>query len=88
MYEEGLGVTQSFAMARLWIEKAAASGSFLGQPHKGDTQAQVWLGKMYVHGMSVPQSYTRAIKWFETAAAQGDEEAQRCLGGLYSGGME
>ena len=70
MYEQGLGVSQSYSEAFNWYQKAA---------EQGIAQAQYNLGVMYERELGVSQSYTEAAKWFREAAKQGDVEAQQAL---------
>jgi TPR repeat protein len=78
LYYTGLrGVTQDYAVARGWYEKAAA---------QGHAWAQTQLGHMYADGQSVPQDYTQARQWWERAATQGVGQAQYNLAQLYATG--
>ena len=66
LYRDGLGVTQDYAKAREWCEKAA---------DKGDAGAMVTLGLLYHNGQGVAQDYAKAREWFEKAADKGDASA-------------
>ena len=57
------GVTQDYAKAREWYEKAAAAG---------DAVAMSQLGLLYDNGQGVAQDYAKAREWYEKAAAKGD----------------
>ena len=61
MYYDGQGVTQDYAKAREWFEKAAA---------QGEAGAQYNLGVMYGNGQGVAQNSAKAREWLEKAAAQ------------------
>jgi len=78
IYEEGLGVKQSFAEAFKWYRLAAA---------QENTAAQNNLGLMYESGAGVPQDYVEAVRWYRLAAAQGYGQAQFNLGSMYSNGL-
>ena len=66
MYQNEKGVSQDYAMARQWFEKAAAQGY---------VTAQVNLGWMYFIGHGVPKDFMKAWGWYEKSAAQGDKIA-------------
>ena len=74
-YDYGYGVTQDYAQAREWYEKAAA---------KDQEHAMINLGQLYENGHGVVQDYTKAREWYEKAAA--DAVAMRNLGILYENG--
>jgi len=67
LYFYGQGVSQDYATARQWWEKAAA---------QGHAKAQVSLGMLYVEGQGVPQDYVRVYMWLNVAAAHltGDQQ--------------
>ena len=71
------GVTQDYATAQGWYEKAAA---------QGNAWAQAQLGQLYADGRVVPQDYKKAREWWEQAAAHGLAQAQYNLGLLYANG--
>jgi uncharacterized protein len=77
MYNKGEGVTQDYAQAAKWYEKAAT---------QGNAKAQVLLGTLYYNGEGVTQDYAQAAKWYEKAAIPGSAEAQFLLGTLYDSG--
>ena len=55
---------------------------------KGDTAAQLYLGKMYMQGQGAFKSdYAKAISWTRKAANRKNAEAQYFLGFLYYYGM-
>ena len=62
-YETGQGVTQSFARAAEYYEKAS---------DLGDQHAALNLGLLYDAGKGVEQSYARASTLFEKAAGTAD----------------
>ena len=67
------GVTQDYAKAREWYEKAAAAG---------DAGAMHNLGGLYENGQGVPEDDAKAREWFEKAAAAGDVDATKALAEL------
>jgi TPR repeat protein len=58
MYAQGQGVSQHYAKARQWFEKAAAASN---------AEAMFMLGALYEHGAGVPQDYLKAREWYEKA---------------------
>ena len=74
-YDYGYGVSQDYAQAREWYEKAAT---------KDNEHAMINLGQLYENGHGVTQDYTKAREWYEKAAA--DAVAMRNLGILYENG--
>jgi TPR repeat protein len=77
MYDNGLGVPQSYKTAVKWYTLAA---------EQGDAFAQNNLGLMYDNGRGVPQDYALAVKWYTLAAEQGHAIAQKNLGVMYYNG--
>ena len=73
-YEEGEGVTQSFAKAAEWYKKSA---------EQGDADAQTKIAYLYATGNGVPQSEDNAVKWWEKAAFQNNSTSQFNLGVYY-----
>jgi TPR repeat protein len=67
------GVSQDFAQAVAWFQKAA---------DQGHADAQYRLGIMYVYGDGVPQDDPQALAWFRKAADQGHANAQHDLGAM------
>jgi TPR repeat protein len=67
-------VTQDYAKAGEWYEKAAA---------KGDARGMYGLGSLYE---GVVQDYAKAGEWYEKAAAKGDARGMYGLGTLYEYG--
>jgi uncharacterized protein len=76
-YVNGRGVTQDYAKAREWFEKAAAKDDALGMTN---------LGALYQNGYGVPQDYAKAREFFDKAAAKGNANAMVGLGMLYENG--
>src|SRR5262249_26602002 len=70
LYANGLGVTQDYAKAREWFQKAA---------DKGDESAMSNLASLYAEGFGVAQDYAKAREWLEKAADKGDESAKAKL---------
>jgi hypothetical protein len=77
IYATGRGVTQDYAIARSWFEKAAA---------QGHGWALYQLGQLFADGSGVPQDYKKAREWWEQASAHGVAQAQYNLGQLYATG--
>lgn len=77
MYHNGRGVSQSYAQAVIWYQKAA---------EQGDAKAQHSLGYMYETGQGVPQDYKRAVIWYQKAAEQESPIALSILGVMYAEG--
>src|SRR6516162_10067243 len=70
LFANGKGVSQDYAKAREWYEKAAA---------KDSSDAMLNLGALFVNGLGVPQDYTKAREWYEKAADKGDASAKMAL---------
>jgi TPR repeat protein len=77
-YAMGNLVTQDYAKAREWYEKAA---------DKGEPMAMDGLGMLYHYGQGVAQDYVKAREWYEKAADKGDTTAMDGLGVLYTNGQ-
>ena len=69
-YATGSGVSQDYAEAIKWFQKAAEQGHAVAKLH---------LGAMYAEGRGVPQDYVRAYMWFDLAKAQGEQKATEPL---------
>jgi TPR repeat protein len=78
LYDKGDGVTQDYAKARDWYQKAAA---------KDDAGAMSNLGRLYADGLGVVKDYAKARDWYEKAADKGDANAMFNLGRFYSYGL-
>jgi uncharacterized protein len=76
-YQEGKGVTQSYAEAARWFRKAAAAGY---------DPAQCVLGVAYQAGKGVAQDYAEAARWFRKAAQSGNADGGLLLGLAYKDG--
>ena len=59
---------------------------WLPRAHKGDLEAQNYLGIHYYLGLGVKRDYKEAVKWFESAAEAGYPDAQRNFGDMYQYG--
>jgi len=77
-YYDGKRVTQDYAQAANWFEKAAS---------QGNANAAYHLGVLYMQGWGVSQSWARAASWFRQAAEAGNAEAQFRLGGQLESGQ-
>ncbi|MHB1245679.1 MAG: tetratricopeptide repeat protein [Sulfuriferula sp.] len=81
-----LGMVFLLARGQLNSTPASATGDLAAadkqfarlsaQALKGDTDAQLRLGKMYAHGEGVIVDVTKAAMWFAKAARHGNSEAQ------------
>ncbi len=68
IFEQGLGTTPDFAIAKLWYEKAA---------NQDYTRAQVNLGHIYERGLGVKPNPSMALTWYRRAAgAMGNIELE------------
>ena len=77
MYNNGLGVTQSYQRGNaLWHQAA----------NQGFMPAEYYLGLDYSNGVGVPQDFAQAALWWRKAAEQGDALAQYSLGMAYDNG--
>ena len=72
-YANGIGVTQDYAEAVKWYQKAAEQGNALGQNN---------LGYCYESAQGVAQDLAQAQELYAKAAARGNATAQRTLSGL------
>jgi len=77
IYNEGSGVSQDYAQALKWYEKAAS---------KGWWPAQKALGVLYYNGRGTAKDYTQAFSWFKKAADKGDKDASFFVGYMYYAG--
>ncbi|MBQ5538953.1 MAG: sel1 repeat family protein, partial [Bacteroidales bacterium] len=69
-YYFGEGVSQNYAKAFEWWQKAA---------EQGRSDAQYNLGVMYKNGEGVPKNINKAKEWYSKAAEQGYEDAKEAL---------
>jgi uncharacterized protein len=74
MYEEGLGVPQSYAEAMRWYRLAAASDL---------PEAQYNIGLLYYNGYGVSLNPREALRWFRLAAAQELPDAEFMIGRVF-----
>ena len=65
MYEQGMSVTQDYAKARYWYEKAAS---------KDNVKAQYNLGLMYWHGKGVRQNLAIAKELYGKVCDSGEQK--------------
>lgn len=75
-YGDG-GVTQDYAKALEWYEKAA---------EQENSDAMNRIGILYANGAGVEQDYTKALEWYEKAAELGNDMAMNNLGVMYANG--
>jgi len=66
LYDQGLGVPQSDALALRWYTQAA---------ERGEPRAQYNLGIMYMNGQGTAPDPVLAYFWFSLAIAQGERKA-------------
>jgi TPR repeat protein len=69
-----------------WYEHADYAAAFKeAKPlaQQGNSDAQLFLGKMYLKGEGVAKDPDEATKWFRQAANQGNAESQFFLGAAY-----
>jgi TPR repeat protein len=78
LYEQGLGVGQSYPEAMSWYKKAAAQNL---------PQAQFNIGTLYFYGYGVERNPREAVGWFRLAAKQNLPEAQYMVGLAYYEGQ-
>jgi TPR repeat protein len=76
-YANGFGVTQDYAKARQWYERAADNG---------EARAMNALGVLYDRGEGVGQDYAKARQWYEKGVDNGNAQAMSNLGVLYNNG--
>ena len=74
LYYQGEGVSQDYAKAAEWFEKAANQDS---------ADAQKFIAAMYYQGKGVGQDYAKAAAWYRKAANQDDAIAQNLIAGMY-----
>jgi uncharacterized protein len=78
LYTKGELVTNSYAEAAKWYQKAAA---------QGDPEGELALGELYQAGQGLPRDITNAVKWYRLAAGKGSAGAQYTLGFMYETGQ-
>ncbi len=77
VYENGVGVEQSYAEAARWYRAAAEQGDAIAQRH---------LAEMYYTARGVPQDFREAYKWYRKAALQGEPDAQKAMMDIFEKG--
>jgi TPR repeat protein len=70
LYQNGLGVAQSYAEAAKWYRQGATGGDFRAQFH---------LGYLYDQGLGVPHDENMARQLMQLAASVGDSDALKWL---------
>lgn len=75
-FAEAKGVTQDFALAAVWYQRAATQGL---------AQAQYRLASLYERGLGVDSDGSRARVWYSRAAEQGNLKAMHNLAVLSAG---
>ncbi|WP_332687838.1 SEL1-like repeat protein, partial [Devosia sp.] len=78
IYTEGRAVTQDYAEAAKWYERAAAQGF---------VPAQYRLGNLYEAGQGVDKDIEIAKLWYQRGAEAGNRMAMHNLAALYAGGL-
>ena len=86
--KKATGDPASLAMTAAWqsghYQDALKSARELAE--KGNSAAQVVIGRSYYTGVGSPQSYSTALPWFQKAAAQKNPDALFFLGLMYEWG--
>jgi TPR repeat protein len=79
------GETDDASAKRAYREKdyATAVKEFTVLAEQGNSDSQLFLGKMYMMGEGVPKDSDLAIKWLRAAAVHGNADAQFFLGSMY-----
>ncbi len=78
IFTEGQAVSQDYAEAAKWYERAAAQGF---------VPAQYRLGNLYEVGQGVEKDLEQARLWYQRAAEAGNRMAMHNLAALYAGGQ-
>jgi hypothetical protein len=73
--EEGFPKDELFAL--IYFESAAK---------KGNSDGQLWAGKMYYNGWGTKQNYKKALAWFKKSVEQGNCEAENMMAVAYYNG--
>jgi TPR repeat protein len=66
MYEQGLGVAQSYPNAMKWYLMAA---------QQGRAEAEYKVGYLYEKGLGTSPNRSDAIAWYQRSSSHGDPEA-------------
>lgn len=77
-YDRGVGVTQNYATAAIWYEKAAAQGL---------TEAIYNLATLFDEGLGAPKDHAAALAWYRQAARAGNALAENNIGNLHEKGL-
>ena len=77
-YDRGVGVTQNYATAAVWYEKAAAQGL---------AEAKYNLATLFDEGLGAPKDQAAAIAWYREAARGGNAMAENNIGYLHENGL-
>jgi len=78
LFQQGIGVPQSYAEAIKWYTRAAEAGN---------ADAMNNLGTLYASGHGVRQDYAEAKNWYQRAASAGSVTAMTNLANMYYFGM-
>ena len=78
LYQQGVGVQQSYAEAIKWYTRAAEAG---------DADAMNNLGSLYVAGAGLHQDFAEAMKWYRHAVDAGSVMAITNIAKLYYFGL-
>ena len=73
MYEQGLGVPQSYASAMKWYLRAA---------RQGRAEAEYKVGYLYEKGLGTAKSRDDAMTWYQKSSAHGYPDATDALKAL------
>jgi TPR repeat protein len=77
-YDWGAGVTQNYATAAIWYEKAAAQGL---------AAAKYNLATLFDEGLGAPKDHAAALAWYREAARGGNIMAENNIGNLHENGL-
>jgi len=77
-YDWGSGVTQNYATAAIWYDKAAAQGL---------AEAKYNLATLFDEGLGAPKDQAVAMAWYREAARGGNAMAENNIGNLYEKGL-
>ena len=77
LYAKGDGVTNSYAEAAKWFQRAAA---------QTNSEALLALGELYEAGQGVPKDLDQAVKLYRQAAESGNADAQYTLAFMFESG--
>lgn len=77
-YDWGAGVTQNYATAAIWYDKAAAQGL---------AEAKYNLATLFDEGLGAPKDQAAAMAWYREAARGGNAMAKNNIGNLHEKGL-